>query len=107
MNRYSNIKQSITINNDIRSKGINYYNTNLYPEIPLDSNDIYVITNFGDRLELLADQFYNDISLYWIIASANYDKLTLGSIFIPEGTQLRIPVNTNEIISSYNQLNSL
>jgi hypothetical protein len=107
MNRYSSIKTSKTTNNNIRSKGIVYYNTNKYPEIPLSPNDMYVITDFGDRLDLLANQFYNDITLYWVIAIANYDKLTLGSLFIPEGTQLRIPTNINEILNSYNQLNSL
>jgi phage tail protein X len=73
----------------------------------LSENDIYVITDFGDRLDLLAYQFYQDVTLYWIISAANPNSVRFGSIFIPQGTQLRIPTNINEIINSYNNLNNI
>ena len=69
-------------------------------------NDIYVITDFGDRLDLLSNQFYQDITLYWIIAIANPNKLNLGSINIPPGTQLRIPTDIVGVLQSYNLLNA-
>jgi len=100
MNRYNNIQQLKTDN------GKRYYKTVFYPEIPLSENDIYVITTQGDRLDLLANQFYKDSTLYWIIASAN-PEITLGSLFLPFGVQLRIPINISSIVSSYNVLNSL
>ena len=83
------------------------YQTVKYPEIPLSINDIYVITTLGDRLDLIAQQFYSDPSLYWIISSANPDVVNLGSLFIPVGTELRIPTNISAIKSLFNQLNSI
>jgi len=83
------------------------YRTNKYPEIPLSVNDIYVITTSGDRLDLLAQQFYGDYNLYWIIATANPEILALNSLFIPEGLEIRIPANVSSILFLYNQLNSI
>lgn len=107
MKRYSNIKILKNQNEDVGTLGANYRKLNFYPIIPFDEEDIYVITEFGDRFSLLADQFYNDINLYWIIACANPNLVDLGSLFCPVGTQLRIPIKISEIISSYNRLNSL
>lgn len=83
------------------------YKTTKYPEIPLNINDIYVYTTEGDRLDLLAQQFYNDITLYWIIASANPDKVSFSSLFINQGTELRIPTDIGSILTEFNVLNNL
>jgi hypothetical protein len=83
------------------------YQTVKYPEIPLSVNDIYVITTLGDRLDSLAQQFYNDVNLYWIISSANPDALNLGSLFIAPGTELRIPTDVSTIKFLFNQLNNI
>ena len=107
MNRYQNIQESRVTDDIIRPIGKRYYDTTKYPEIPFRSNDIYVITGFGDRLDLLANQYYSDTTLYWIIAIANPDVINFGSIYIEEGTQLRIPLNINQIINSYKSLNSV
>ena len=108
MNRYSSIKKEKLGTDDIRSSGISFFSkTVTYPEIPLSSDDIYIITDAGDNLPGLANQFYNDITLYWIIATANPDVLSFGSIFPTPGTQIRIPVNISSIIDKYNQINSL
>ena len=69
------------------------FKTVKYPEIPLSVNDIYAYTTQGDRLDLLAQQFYGDVNLWWVIASANPEVIPQNSLFIPEGTQLRIPVD--------------
>ena len=58
-------------------------------------------------LDLLANRFYGDVSLYWIISISNPNVLDFGSLYPPAGAQLRIPVNVSGIISSYNQLNEL
>ena len=107
MGRYSNISKLKNTNENVGNIGSTYFKTTFYPEIPLSENDIYVLTDFGDRLDLLANQFYRDISLYWIITSANPNKVNFGSISIPPGTQLRIPININDIIISYNNLNKI
>ena len=107
MNRYSSITLLRNENPNVGTLGTQYYKTTIYPEIPLSENDIYVITDFGDRLDLLAYQFYQDVTLYWIISAANPNSIQFGSIFIPQGTQLRIPTNINEIINSYKNLNNI
>jgi hypothetical protein len=99
MNRYQNIP---IIKN---STGTRYYRDNKYPRIPLSVNDIYVITTIGDRFDLLAQQYYSDPSLWWIISIAN-ETLSQNSLYIPVGSQLRIPSNPTTVLASYNQLNS-
>ena len=64
--------------------------TTLYDIIPESDNDIYVISQYGDRLDLLAYQYYGDTSLWWYIAKANGLKVMV----IPTGTSLRIPGST-------------
>jgi len=99
MNRYQNIPISRT--ND----GKRYYNSVRYPEIPRLEDDIYVFTTEGDRFDILAQQYYKDSSLWWVISIANPD-LQLNTLFIPQGTQLRIPSRIDKILYDYNILNS-
>lgn len=81
-----------------------YYRNNFYPEIPPTNEDYYVITVAGDRLDLLAYDFYQDTSAWWVLASAN--SLPGDSIYPPPGIQLRIPANIQQVISSYNLENN-
>lgn len=97
--RYQNIA---TTKLDIT--GSLYYQTNLYPEIQPTNNDYYVITTVDDRLDLIALDFYQDSSLWWIIASAN--ALPGDSIYPPIGVQLRIPENLQSILGNYNLENN-
>ena len=98
MNRYQNIPV-IKIN----QKPV--YRTVKYPEIPLDENDIYVTTVQGARFDILASQYFQDETLWWVISIAN-DSLSQNSLIIPEGIQLRIPANVSQIVLKYIQLNS-
>ena len=77
-----------------------------YPEIPLSPNDIYVITTEGDSLDMLAQQFYKDKSLWWVLSIANVG-LSQNSLYLPAGTQLRIPTNLQRILGNYNVINNL
>ena len=45
----------------------------------------------GDRLDLLAQRFYQDVTKWWIIAEAN--SLEVLSFEVKPGLQLRIPQN--------------
>tara|TARA_B100002019_G_C21267755_1_gene600330 strand:+ start:1596 stop:1898 length:303 start_codon:yes stop_codon:yes gene_type:complete len=76
-----------------------------YPEIPLSADDLYVITTTGDRLDLLADQFYNDIRLWWIIAAANPNIIRRDSFALAPNIELRIPSNEQDILDNYEDLN--
>lgn len=97
MNRYDNIQRIKT------SEGINYLTTTNYPDIPRSDKDYYVITTVGDRYDKLAQQFYSDSSLWWIIASANNSQQA--SLVVEQGIQLRIPGNLDTILINYRQVN--
>jgi len=78
-----------------------------YPEISLDFLDIYVYTNRGDRYDLLANSYYGDYSLWWIISRAN-PNFTQDSLMPPIGSQIRIPNKSRvgDILSAYKNLNT-
>lgn len=59
--------------------------------IPKLNDDVYIVTQEGDRLDTLANQFYNDSSLWYIIARAN--NIHDPSFAVEDGTTLRIPKN--------------
>lgn len=97
--RYQNIPTT-----KLNVTGSTYFETNIYPEVQPTNNDYYVITAVGDRLDLLALDFYQDSNLWWVIASAN--ALPGDSIYPPIGVQLRIPTNIQSILSNYNLVNN-
>lgn len=76
--------------------------TTILPVLPIDINDIYIQTTSPERLDILAQQFYGDVNLWWVIATAN--GLGKGSIVVPANIKLRIPGanNLNELINSKN-----
>ena len=98
MGRYTNIENIYT------ESGKRYKSTVKYPDIPLSFNDIYVYTDEGDRFDILAQQYYGDSSLWWVISSANSD-LPQNSYYIPEGRQIRIPQNIAAVFSQFKALN--
>lgn len=96
-NRYRNIKILKSPN------GKQYRGTTVYPTIPLDENDTYIVTSYGDRYDILAQEFYSNSNLWWIIASAdNYYK---GSLNITPGVQLRIPADKDRALENFENVN--
>ena len=91
--RYSNNQLKKTID------GKTVYRSLIYPDIPLDETDIYVMSETGDRLDSLAYQWYGDQTLWWIIAAAN--NIHNAPIGLKDGTILRIPQNYIQIISKF------
>ena len=96
--RYSKIR---TIKNE---NGRVYRSNAVYPEIPADERDIYIITTIGDRLDSIAQQYYGDSTLWWIILAAN-NSINRASIVPEPGIQIRIPYSKQEVIDSFNNLN--
>jgi hypothetical protein len=96
-NRYQDIKT-------VQSADKGKYRANvIYPELPLSQDDFYVITTTGDRYDLLARQFYNDHTLWWIIAAANNSEKA--SLIPTPGIQIRIPGDKDLAIQLYNKVN--
>ena len=81
------------------------YTTNpIYPEVKPTADDLYIISTIGDRYDTLAQKFYGDSRLWWIIASAN--KFNKASLIVEPGLQIRIPSDKLQALEAYNQLNS-
>ena len=99
MSRYKNAKV-------IRRRGELCFEEIKYPEVPLSPTDIFVVTTDGDRLDLLAQQLYGNKNLWWILSITNIN-LSQNSLYVPIGTQLRVPINIQDIISNYNLVNNL
>ena len=82
-----------------------YFKPLVYPNIPLSIDDFYVTTTVGDRLDLLANQFYNNPELWWVIATANYNVIRRDSYVLKEGLKIRIPQDINLIYRELEKLN--
>ena len=89
-----------------KKKQQRYYRSLKYPNIPLSVNDLYVITTAGDRLDLLANQFYNDVRLWWVIATANRDIVRRDSYGLKPGLEIRIPADIQRILQDFQNLNN-
>ena len=87
----------------IRKDNRQAYRSTLYPTIPRSVEDIYVVVGRGDRLDLLAYQFYKSASYWWVIATAN--NIGHGSLEVEPGQQIRIPANLSQILSDLEKLN--
>ena len=86
------------LNNDTKKApdGKTEYKSKRLKKIPLSNDDIYVASQTGDRLDLLANQYYGSPAYWWIIANAN--NIHDGKLGLKDGTILRIPANHMEII---------
>jgi hypothetical protein len=82
-----------------------YYRNVIYPEIPPSIEDTYVIASSYDRLDILASDYYGDSSLWWIISSAN--NLPGNSLYLTNGTQVRIPADFREVLNQFTAINTL
>ena len=91
MSRYKTTKilrKSLLHNN---KNSVLSYSTTYYKDIPESNDDIFIVSQDGDRLDSLAFQFYKDPTLWWYIAQAN----NLSSMNLEPGLNLRIPISTD------------
>ena len=80
-----------------------YLSSVIYPKIKASDDDMYIISDAGDRLDILALKYYNNQNLWWIIATAN--NLNEASYSITPGIQLRIPANVSRILNDLEKIN--
>ena len=85
MSRYQNTKLN-------RANGKNHYQTTYYSNVPEKNDDMYFISQEGDRCDNLAHRFYGSREYWWFIARVN----NLKSMNIPAGISLRIPVKIED-----------
>jgi nucleoid-associated protein YgaU len=89
----------------IKTKETNkqYLESTIYPRIKPNDNDLYIISEAGDRLDLLAHKYYNDKTKWWIIATAN--NINDATFYVEPGLQMRIPSNTTVIMNDLEKIN--
>ncbi len=78
--------------------GKRYYRPTIVRGIPLKDSDKFIFPNDGDRFDTLAQNFYGDSSLWWIIAKAN--NVNDGSIGLDPEKRIRIPIEIQPILDS-------
>jgi nucleoid-associated protein YgaU len=64
----------------------------MYPDFTTQ-DDSYIVSQEGDRLDLLAKEYYGDETFWFTIARAN--GLGKGSMAVPAGKIIRIPFYTD------------
>ena len=96
--RYSDIAIKYT------KTGARYRSSVIYPEIKPTEDDFYAISEYGDRWDKLALQFYEDADYWWIIASAN-PTVYNGSLTVTPGVQIRIPAYPAKYYLDYRAFN--
>ena len=97
MKRYATTRQKID------KSGIRVYSTTYYPEIRISDGDSFIYPIEGERLDNLANKYYGDTTLWWVIAKANGLK---GKPALSSDEIIRIPGNISSIIEKFQNLNS-
>lgn len=91
INRYESstiVNNGRKVESDGNVKSVRRLSTIFYPDFST-SDDTKVLSQEGDRLDLLAKEFYGDPSLWFVIAKVN--NLGKGSLNIPAGKVIKIP----------------
>ena len=89
-----------------RNKDLNrVYSYTMYPRIPLKNSDIFITTTYGKRLDLLANEYYKDSTLWWIIAQANGIKGFTALYTKNFRGELRIPTQIQDIKDEFELIN--
>tara|TARA_E500000331_G_C16972501_1_gene589927 strand:+ start:275 stop:571 length:297 start_codon:yes stop_codon:yes gene_type:complete len=93
--KYTKIKRD---KNGNRALGIT-----LFPTIPIQDTDTFHFARDFERFDWLAFKYYEDSTLWWIIAKANgYSHESRPKV----GDKIRIPRNISVILDDFQKLNN-
>lgn len=96
MNRYQYTKAKKDKN------GVRSLKITRYPEILVRDTDTFHFARDFERFDWLAHKYYNDSTLWWIIAKANgYSHESRPKV----GDKIRIPRDINSILQELHKLN--
>ena len=106
MQRYINNNKikNTTIHSDSTHFNKIGFDSTILPNITRQPGDPVIIASSIDRLDLLANRFYKDVTKWWIIALAN--NLPGDSMFIESGKQIFIPKNITKIANDLSKKNN-
>ena len=88
-----------------KPSGERAYSYTLYPKIPVKNSDIFIEPTYGTRLEVLANEYYKDPTLWWIIAQANGIKGFTALYTENFKGQLRVPTEIQDILDEFSLMN--
>ena len=83
--------------------GTRYLNRIEYPVIPIQDSDIKLRGVIGQTFENLANKYYGNPNLWWIIARANNQNN--GSMYTEISKEYRIPQEITLILQKFKELN--
>ena len=87
MSRYDRVRK-------VSENKISRIGTADFPKAEDKNSDVLLIATQGDRCDMISQQYYGTPDFWWFIASIN----KLKSNNIEAGTQLRVPVSTEEAV---------
>lgn len=87
-----NAKSRLRFKELLSVNGVEFWELDEFPVIPVSASDYYYYVNSNDRIDLLATRFYGDPNLWWVIAVAN--DMDLLPTNLREGDTIRIPSPT-------------
>ena len=87
MSRYDRVSK-------VNHNGVVRIGTADLPKFEEKNSDILLLAVDGDRCDLISQQYYGTTEFWWFIASIN----NLKTNNIEPGTQLRIPISTEQAI---------
>lgn len=90
----------------IKREGKELTGSKVFTTPPASESDYYVISNTGDRFDLLAKEYYNDVKLWYVIAAAN-PNVRRDSLNITPGVQLRIPLPVQRVVEYIERQNRI
>ena len=90
--RYKNARTERDKNN------VRYYRPTIVPNIPIKDSDIFVYPVYGERFDNMAQRYYGDSNLWWIIAKAN--NMIDGTMGLDPEKRVRVPLDIEKILQS-------
>ena len=90
--RYKNAKILKDKNN------VRFYRPTIVPNIPIKDSDIFVYPVYGERFDNMAQRYYGDSNLWWIIAKAN--NMIDGTLGLDPEKRVRVPLDIEKILQS-------
>ena len=78
--------------------GVRYYKSTIVRGIPLKDSDKFVFPLDGERFDSLAQKYYGDSNLWWIIAKAN--NMIDGTMGLDPEKRVRVPLDIEKILQS-------
>lgn len=86
-----------------RIDGKQQYTSFVFPSFNESADDIVINVSEYDRLDVLAEQFFNDPTLWWVISV--YNNISEPSLYVNNRTYLRIPNDIQKVFSKIKELN--